>query len=66
MIKLFKVALAGAFLLAASPIVAPAAGVDASAQARPYKKKVKRYNAKTGKYQYQYIPNSNGRTGGWR
>lgn len=73
MTKLFKAAIAAAFLLAAAPVVGPSVGLDQSAQARmhhkkPMKKKAmkKRAHGKHGKYQYQYIPNAGGRTGGWR
>jgi hypothetical protein len=75
MIKFFKMSLAAAFLLTAAPVVAPQAGSEA--QARPAhtkawgKKKAKRHYAKRhyskrGKYQYQYVPNANGRPGAWR
>ena len=71
MTKLFKAALAAAFLLAAAPVVGPIVGLDQGAEARVHHKhgkkaKKKRVHAKHGKYQYQYIPNSSGRTGGWR
>lgn len=69
MLKLFKTALAAAFLVAATPIAAPIFGAEAGAQARPaygYKKTHKRYAAKRGKWQYQYVPTSSGRAGAWR
>lgn len=70
MIKFFKMSLAAAFLLTAAPVVAPQAGSQAQAQpahAKAYgKKKAKRAYAKRGKYQYQYVPNANGRPGAWR
>ena len=67
MVKWFKISLVAAFALAAFPIAAPIVGGEAGAQARHYKKHHgKRHYAKRGKYQYQYVPNSNGRTGAWR
>ncbi|QLP96882.1 MAG: hypothetical protein HZY79_05020 [Rhodoblastus sp.] len=71
MLKLFTTAIAAAFLLAATPVVAPLFGADAGAQARPahgYKKAHKRHHrhAKRGKWQYQYVPTSSGRAGAWR
>lgn len=77
MLKLITTAIAAAFLLAATPVVAPIFGADAAAQARPahgYKKAHKRHHyrhakyrhAKRGKWQYQYVPTSSGRAGAWR
>ena len=71
MLKLFKTALAAAFLVAAMPIAAPVFGVEQGAQARPgnhryHGRSMKNQRAKRGKWQYQYVPTSSGRAGAWR
>lgn len=69
MLKSLKLMLAAAFVLTAIPLVesfAGGGGAEARPSCGPKCKANQSKSRKQGKYKYQYIPNSNGRTGGWR
>ncbi len=65
---LLSVAAAAFCLTVALPIGSVITVLDSSARAADMQvKKVRKSAPKhTSKYQYQYIPNASGRTGGWR